>query len=278
VLYTRADALLADDYLGGQYRWSQDMEVTGVALTSDAAGEATTLTLCVSGVDTAVTLDIPTGSANAEVQALDAYTSVNIGANCLARWKCTTGPASASADQAAARVHLAMNVRPAIGTLPEKRINCGGSATGSWGVDEGYGGAGAVVTSTHAISVLGVTSPAPEAVYQCQRTLWNTTYPLIYTVSGLAVGISYKVRLHFAELTFDTVGDCVFDIAVAGASTQTATAYDILSAAGAKYQAVVREFTLQASSAGSITVTLSPNQGMGGYYYSQLNGLEVIRA
>jgi hypothetical protein len=53
---------------------------------------------------------------------------------------------------------------------------------------------GTAAATTNIIDTSGLTNPAPQVVYQSER-YGNMTY----TLPGLAVGVSHRVRLHFAE-------------------------------------------------------------------------------
>jgi hypothetical protein len=98
--------------------------------------------------------------------------------------------------------------------------------------------AGAV---TATIDTSSVTNPAPQAVYQSER-YGNFTY----TFTGLTTGLSYKVRLHFAETYWTAVGQRRFNVFINGA--QVLTNFDIIAAAGAPNKAVIKEFNNTAGS------------------------------
>jgi hypothetical protein len=121
--------------------------------------------------------------------------------------------------------------------------------------------------------VSGVTSPAPQLVYQCCRVKLNDVTALVYTLPGLAKNVNYTVRLHFAELLFTLAGQNIFNLQVQGT---VFPAWDTIAQAGAVKKAAVKEFTnVQADSNGQIIVTLQPLSGSAGYNCS-INAIEVL--
>jgi Malectin domain/Beta-1,3-glucanase/Putative Ig domain len=141
-------------------------------------------------------------------------------------------------------------------------ISAGGPAAAPFVADEDFTG-GATSATTNAISTTGVTSPAPQSVYQHNR-YGNFTY----AIPGLTAGASYTVRLHFAEEYWTTAGSRTFNVLING--TQVLTNFDIFATAGGEYIAVIKPFTATASSTGTVTiqfVTVKDN--------AQVNGIEV---
>jgi len=142
-------------------------------------------------------------------------------------------------------------------------INAGGNVSGSYLADANFIG-GTTATSTDLINTSSVTNPAPQTVYDTER-YGNFTY----TVPGLAAGASYIVRLHFAEFYWTAAGQRVFNVLING--TQVLTNFDILSVAGGKDIAIVRQFTVVANNTGNIVLqfaTVVDN--------AKLSGLEVF--
>jgi hypothetical protein len=129
------------------------------------------------------------------------------------------------------------------------QINCGGSASSPFTADQYYSG-GTARSVTSAITTTGVTNPAPQAVYQTERYGAVT-----YTLPSLTAGASYTVRLHFAELYWTASGKRKFNVAVNG--TTVLSSYDIYAATGARYKAVVKEYTATANSSGQIVIKLT---------------------
>ena len=119
-------------------------------------------------------------------------------------------------------------------------------------------------TVTNSITISGVTDPAPMAVYQSER-YGNSTY----TLPNLTPGSQYKVRLHFAELYQTATGRRKFNVVING--TTVLLNFDIYAVTGARYKALVREFTASASSSGQIVInfqTVTDN--------ATIEGIEVI--
>jgi hypothetical protein len=141
-------------------------------------------------------------------------------------------------------------------------ISAGGPAAAPFAADEDFTG-GATTATTHAITTTGVTSPAPQSVYQHNR-YGNFTY----AVPGLTAGASYTVRLHFAEEYWTAAGSRTFNVLING--TQVLTNFDILATAGAEYKAVVEQFTATASSTGTVTIQFTTVKDN-----AQVNGIEV---
>jgi hypothetical protein len=108
------------------------------------------------------------------------------------------------------------------------------------------------------INTSGVTNPAPAACYQTQRLSTNPT-ALTYTINVGPPGnnAAYTLRLHFAELTFNSAGSRTFNVLVNGANWLTN--FDIFAAAGnAKNKAVVETRTVHSDSMGNIKITFLP--------------------
>ncbi len=144
------------------------------------------------------------------------------------------------------------------------QINCGGTASSPFAADQYYsGGTARTVTST--ITTAGVTNPAPQAVYRAERYGTST-----YTFPGLTAGAQYTVRLHFAELYWTATGKRRFNVIING--TAVLSNYDIYAVTGARYKAVVREFTASANGSGQIVInfnTVTDN--------ATVEGIEIIR-
>jgi hypothetical protein len=144
------------------------------------------------------------------------------------------------------------------------QINCGGSASSPYSADQYYSG-GTAYSVTSTITTTGVTNPAPQAVYRTER--YGT---MSYTLPGLTAGASYKVRLHFAELYWTATGKRKFNVAING--TTVLSNYDIYAETGARYKAVVKEYTATANTSGQIVInftTVTDN--------AKIGGIEIIR-
>jgi mannose/cellobiose epimerase-like protein (N-acyl-D-glucosamine 2-epimerase family) len=130
------------------------------------------------------------------------------------------------------------------------QINCGSSSAASpYSADQYYSG-GTMHTVTNNIDLSGVTDTAPASVYKSER-YGNATY----TIPGLVTGNNYKVRLHMAELYQTASGKRKFNVAING--TTVLSNFDIYATTGARYKALVREFTTVANTSGNIVITLT---------------------
>jgi hypothetical protein len=125
-------------------------------------------------------------------------------------------------------------------------INSGGGAAGTYVADT-YVSGGNAYSNTNSIDVSSVVSPAPQAVYQSER--WGAQ---TYTIPALTPGTTYNVRLHFAEIYWNAVGQRKFNVLING--TQVLTEFDIFATAGAMNKAVVETFNAIANSSGQIVV------------------------
>jgi Malectin domain len=123
------------------------------------------------------------------------------------------------------------------------------SAVSPFSADQFFSG-GTARSVTNAITISGVTNPAPQAVYQTERYGAST-----YTFPSLTPSAAYTVRLHFAELFQTAAGKRVFNVAING--TTVLSQFDIFATAGAAFKAVVREFTANANASGQIVITFT---------------------
>jgi beta-glucanase (GH16 family) len=120
-------------------------------------------------------------------------------------------------------------------------VNSGGSPSAQFSADTNFAGTmsggtqAAPVTTT--IDTSSVSSPAPQDVYQTER-YGNFTY----TFTNLTPGLTYKLRLHFAETYWTGVGQRRFNVMING--TQMLTNFDIIAAAGAANKANIQEFNV----------------------------------
>jgi hypothetical protein len=143
------------------------------------------------------------------------------------------------------------------------QINSGGPAVSPFTADADFTG-GATSATGNAINTSGVTSPAPQAVYQTNR-YGNFTY----AVPGLTAGANYTVRLHFAEEYWTTAGSRTFNVTING--KQVLTNFDIVAASGAADKAVVEQFTVPADSSGRFTIQFTTVKDN-----AQVNGIEIL--
>jgi hypothetical protein len=144
-------------------------------------------------------------------------------------------------------------------------INCGGSNIDVFQTDYLFSGGSASSTST-AITLTGVTNPAPMAVYQSDR--WGV---FTYTLNNLVANSSYKIRLHFAEIYFNAANKRKFHVNINGA--RVLTDYDVYAQAGGQYKAKVQEFTATSNASGVITI----NFLKGSLDNPKCNGIEALK-
>jgi uncharacterized repeat protein (TIGR02543 family) len=149
-------------------------------------------------------------------------------------------------------------------STPVYRLNSGGAASSPFIADQYYTG-GAAASTTSAITTTGVTNPAPQAVYQTER--YGT---FSYTLPGLVAAAQYTVRLHFVEIYFTASGQRTFNVVING--TTVLTNYDIYAATGARYKAIVREFTATADAQGRIVINFNTVVNN-----AKSSGIEIIR-
>ena len=141
-------------------------------------------------------------------------------------------------------------------------INSGGGAVGTFAADQNFSG-GSTYTTTSPITTTGVTNPAPQAIYQSER-YGNFTY----TISNLTAGAGYTVRLHFAEIWWNSAGQRIFNVSING--TQVLSKFDIYAAAGGKFIAIVEAFNATAVN-GQIAITYTTIKDN-----AKSSGIEII--
>lgn len=127
------------------------------------------------------------------------------------------------------------------------RLNSGGPAVEPYLADAYYVSGGTYDRSGDPIDTGGVVDPAPEAVYLSER---NDDFS--YLIDGLQAGNYYLLRLHFAEIFHGSDGDRVFDLFING--EEVLSDFDIHAETGARYQAMVRDFTVLADGSGELEV------------------------
>ena len=266
-LFYQRGPIVTGDTVGGKKRWGQRMQLTAANVVAMGPVSEQRLAIEIDDTATGDTLSVPAG-AGVEVESALTLTNLWVETGAYVRWRCDSGVATSSGLDGAMDLHVELNACPAITGIPEVRLNCGGGAESPYAADAYYNG-GSTFSHTHEIDRSAISSPAPEEVYRCTRARWFSGSPLIYTVPGLARGIDYLVRFHFAELYFSDIGEQVMDLFVGGVRQQQG--FDILNY-GAKYRAVVREWGgIRADSQGQLVIEVRP-QGQ----HCSLNGLEVI--
>jgi hypothetical protein len=160
------------------------------------------------------------------------------------------GPFTVTASSGGVSGTASIAVLPAPTRVVVYQIDTGStSGTSPFSADT-YGSGGTTYSVTNTITTTGVTSPAPTAVYQTER-YGNTTY----TLPNLVASSQYIVRLHFAELYWTAAGKRVFNVSING--TAVLSNFDVFSAAGGQYKALVREFTATANASGQIVIVFT---------------------
>jgi fibronectin type 3 domain-containing protein len=143
--------------------------------------------------------------------------------------------------------------------------NSGGGDNSFVGDEDFTGGSTYSVTNTITVPAAISATAAPASVYQSARQGVST-----YTIPGLTAGVSYNVRLHFAELYFSAAGSRKFNVAING--TTVLTNFDIYATAGAKDTAVVEQYAATANSSGDIVIAFSN----GTVDQPMVNGIEIL--
>jgi hypothetical protein len=141
-----------------------------------------------------------------------------------------------------------------------------GGAAGSFVYDTDFSGGYTELTSA-VIDTSAVTNPAPQTVYQTERSGDPT-----YTLPNLTPGGTYTVRLDFAELDASAAGQKLMNVSING--TQVLTNFDIFATAGGMYKAVAETFTATANSYGQIVISFS--SATGSSYAASVNGIELF--
>jgi hypothetical protein len=145
-------------------------------------------------------------------------------------------------------------------------LDSGGAAAAGFAADADFVASGTWTYKTAStIDTSGVAQPAPQAVYQTERE--GST--IKYSIPGLTAGTAYTVRLSFAELWWTAKGQRVFNVSIN--SVNVLTSFDPFAAAGARNKAVTESFAATASSAGTISITLTAVTN-----YAAINAIEIV--
>ena len=143
-------------------------------------------------------------------------------------------------------------------------VDCGGPAAGQFVADTDYSGGTSATAAGSIVTISGVTNPAPQEVYLTER--YGNTFS--YAFSNLTAGLTYQVRLHFAEIYWTATNQRVFNVAING--TKVLTNFDIFAVTGTNYKATIQQFNVQPSN-GQIAVsftTITDN--------AKCSGIEVL--
>ncbi len=133
-------------------------------------------------------------------------------------------------------------------------INAGGSASGSFVADTDFNMGSTTGSTTATINTSAVTNPAPQAVYQTRRT-GSHRASLVYTIPNLTAGVTYSVRLHFAETLWTASGQRVLNVSIN--NTPVLSNFDVFRAAGGANKAIAQQFTATANGSGQIVIAFS---------------------
>jgi hypothetical protein len=153
---------------------------------------------------------------------------------------------------------------PAPYTTPIYRINCGNAGGGAFSADAFYSGGVAYPTSI-AVSTTGVVNAAPAEVYSFARGNNSVRGNIFsYAIPNLKSGVSYAVRLHFAELWYGVnltggAGSRIFNVMANG--SPLLTNFDVYAAAGGPKRAVVKQALVTANSQGQIVLSFTAASG-----------------
>lgn len=262
--FRRERPLVVGERLDGQCRFSRAMKISRLDCTALAPESNTRIVLEVDGNATDVGITIPAGPSGVEVTAQSDVSNYQAGVDATCRWLVSSGPSS---GVAAAAVALNMNVYPV--WPANAKYNAGGLAVSPYANDYGFDG-GSVVSTSHSIATAGLSDPAPESVYQSQR---SRSSDLKYRWTSKLRGLTYRVRLHLAELVHASAGARVFDIVVSGVESQTISDVDVYSLAGGRYAGVIVEpdDLVSPGADGAIAVTFKPKVDS-----AVINGIEVL--
>lgn len=149
--------------------------------------------------------------------------------------------------------------------------NCGGPTIGKFIADTPQSGYQWTISTTTAIDLTGVSSPAPADAYRTQR---NGGQPLVYSYGNLVPNALYLVRLHFAEITATiTAGKRKFNVTGTSVADTLLKNFDIFTQAGGRYKAIVREFSVRSNGSGVLNVVFRP---IANFDYAAVNAIEVV--
>ena len=148
--------------------------------------------------------------------------------------------------------------------------NCGGPTIGNFIADNPNSSSMWTSSVTTPIDISGVVRPAPADAYKSQR---NSGTLLIYRYANLVPNSKYVVRLHFAEIaTVITAGKRKFNVTVNTVGDTLLKNFDIFTQAGGRNKGIVREFEVNSTKEGWITLVFRPIANMN---YPAINAIEV---
>ncbi len=179
---------------------------------------------------------------------------------------CPPTPTSSNTPTVTATLTNTPAPTPIAGTVV-KAVDAGGGAAGNFVADTWFDQGVQFSDTSSAIDTSGYldTNIAPQAVYQTVR--WNPQFT--YTIPGLTANASYTVILHWAELSFQTAGARVFNVAINGNSVLSN--FDVYALAGYK-KALSRAFNVTANGSGQIVIAFTRTSADNPF----INGIEVL--
>jgi hypothetical protein len=148
-------------------------------------------------------------------------------------------------------------------TTSALQIDAGGPAAGSFVADTDFSG-GSTYSTTASIGTSGVTSPAPQQVYETERYGQNFSY----LIPGLTPGDQYTLTLDFDEIYYNSPGQRLFNVSINGAPALSD--FDIYTAAGGMDKAIAETFTETADTNGQIIIAFANITGG-----AKVDGIEI---
>lgn len=260
----------AGSLLPGVRKWSRGVRILSMRATAvcGATPALSDLRLQWDGATTAQGLSLQTGTPGAEVTAESTLAGFVVPPNTPVR--ITVAAAAAAANNRHAQLDLSVNYEMA--EDPQWKINCGGPVLYPWLAERGSNG-GTNASTGGAIVLAGLTDPAPESVYQSARGRTDGN-SLIYTLSGLVPRAPYRIRLHWADISFGlAAGMVVMNVTATSATAATLTSFDPYVAAPGANRGVIRELDITTTTSGTVEIQLNPT---GGSTRAFLNGIEAV--
>lgn len=148
--------------------------------------------------------------------------------------------------------------------------NCGGPTIGNFVADSPQSGYQWSTSTTTAIDLTAISSPAPADVYRSMR---HSGHPLIYSYGNLVPNSLYIVRLHFAEIsTTVTAGKRKFNVTGTAVADTLLKNFDIIAEAGGRYKGIVRQFSVRSNASGVLNVVFRP---IPNFEFPVVSGIEV---
>jgi parallel beta-helix repeat protein len=143
-------------------------------------------------------------------------------------------------------------------------INAGGAASNEFMADADFNQGHQFSDTSTAINTNHVTESLPQNLWQTSR--WDASFS--YTIPNLSPGTTYMVVLDWAELSFQTAGARVFNVAING--TPKLTNFDVFATAGYK-TALQKSFAAAANKNGRIVIAFT----QAGADNPFINGIEI---